>query len=248
MTEVEWLACDDPQRMLEAVGDRVTERKRRLVLIACCRRLLSLFRQEVTLRAVGLGELLAEGGVPLKQARHARREVFSLLGVLDGWREEDAEEMIDGFWGVHFDDGPGHLAQVTAAIVAARAVSPDLTASHLGQALKLLADTQPSSRKYPRHQQELEAQATLLREVIGNPFHRVAPDPSLRRHALASLAEAAYQHRLLPSGELESARLAVLSDALEEAGCTDAELLSHLRLPGPHVRGCWAVDLVLGRE
>jgi hypothetical protein len=40
----------------------------------------------------------------------------------------------------------------------------------------------------------------------------------------------------------------VLADALEEAGCGSADLLSHLRAPGPHVRGCWAVDLLLGKE
>jgi hypothetical protein len=43
-------------------------------------------------------------------------------------------------------------------------------------------------------------------------------------------------------------RLAVLADALEEAGCADADILSHLRGPGPHVRGCWVVDLLLGKE
>ena len=49
-------------------------------------------------------------------------------------------------------------------------------------------------------------------------------------------------------GTLDRARLAVLSDALEEVGCTDTALLSHLRSPGPHVRGCWALDLVLGKS
>jgi hypothetical protein len=44
---------------------------------------------------------------------------------------------------------------------------------------------------------------------------------------------------------LDEANLAVLADALEEAGCTNGEILEHLRKPGPHVRGCWAVDLVL---
>jgi hypothetical protein len=37
------------------------------------------------------------------------------------------------------------------------------------------------------------------------------------------------------------------ADALEDAGCTDADLLGHLHGPWPHVRGCWAVDLVLGK-
>jgi hypothetical protein len=61
------------------------------------------------------------------------------------------------------------------------------------------------------------------------------------------LAEAAYEERSLPRGTLDADRLAVLADALEEAGCADPDLLGHLRGPGPHVRGCWALDLVLGK-
>jgi hypothetical protein len=56
-----------------------------------------------------------------------------------------------------------------------------------------------------------------------------------------NLAQAAYDHRAF-------GRLPLLSDALEDAGCTDHDLLRHLRGLGPHVRGCWAVDLVLGKE
>jgi hypothetical protein len=52
----------------------------------------------------------------------------------------------------------------------------------------------------------------------------------------------------LPAGTLDSARLAVLTDALEEAGCDNADLLAHLHSNGPHVRGCWVVDLILGKE
>ena len=61
------------------------------------------------------------------------------------------------------------------------------------------------------------------------------------------MAEAAYEQRELPAGTLDPARLTVLADALEDAGCADADLLGHLRGPGPHVRGCWAVDLLLGK-
>ena len=64
---------------------------------------------------------------------------------------------------------------------------------------------------------------------------------------MLSLAHAAYDERTLPSGHLDPARLAVLSDALEDAGCTDAAVLGHLRGPGPHVRGCHVLDLLLGR-
>ncbi|HKB40626.1 MAG TPA: hypothetical protein VKD72_29640, partial [Gemmataceae bacterium] len=51
-----------------------------------------------------------------------------------------------------------------------------------------------------------------------------------------------------PCRHARPARLAVLADALEDAGCSDADLLSHLRGSGPHVRGCWAVDLILGKQ
>jgi len=62
------------------------------------------------------------------------------------------------------------------------------------------------------------------------------------------LAQAAYDQRELPSGTLDPARFAVLADALDEVGCADADILGHLRGPGPHVRGCWALDLCLGKE
>ena len=89
---------------------------------------------------------------------------------------------------------------------------------------------------------------SLLREILGNPFRTVTVDPAWLTPTVRSLAEAAYDERRLPSGELDLARLAVLSDALEEGGCTSGNILSHLRSPDPHVRGCWALDLVMGKE
>jgi hypothetical protein len=90
--------------------------------------------------------------------------------------------------------------------------------------------------------------ASLLREVCGKAFSRQSCEPRWRTPVVDSLAVMAYAERVLPSGNLDLARLAVLSDALEEAGCTDADILAHLRSPGPHVRGCWALDLILGKE
>jgi hypothetical protein len=88
-------------------------------------------------------------------------------------------------------------------------------------------------------------QAVLLRELVGNPFSKtVTSQPrwfTWNEGAVRKLAVAAYEDR---------ARfvMAILADALEDAGCADVELLGHLRGPGPHVRGCWAVDLILGRK
>src|SRR5262249_33654367 len=90
-------------------------------------------------------------------------------------------------------------------------------------------------------------QAHLFREVFGKPFRSLLFDPAWLTPTTSSLAQTPYDERELPSGHLDPARLAVLSDALEEAGCTDADLLSHLRSLGPHVRGCWALDLILGK-
>jgi hypothetical protein len=88
--------------------------------------------------------------------------------------------------------------------------------------------------------------ADLLRDVFGNPFRPVAFDPALRTPLVVSLATAAYEERLMPSGELALDRLAVLADALEEVGAAE-EVVAHLRSDGPHVRGCWAVDLCLDK-
>jgi hypothetical protein len=86
---------------------------------------------------------------------------------------------------------------------------------------------------------------SLLRCVFGNPFRPTPPiDPGWlgwNGGTVRKLAEAIYDGRAFD-------RLPVLADALEDAGCTDPELLGHLRGPGPHARGCWSVDLLLGKE
>ncbi len=89
--------------------------------------------------------------------------------------------------------------------------------------------------------------ASLARCVFGSPFRHTASTSFRVWDDARGVAEAAYSERSLPSNQLDAARLAILADALEEAGCLDAELLAHLRSPGAHVRGCWALDLVLGR-
>jgi hypothetical protein len=88
----------------------------------------------------------------------------------------------------------------------------------------------------------------LVRDIFGNPFRPVTLDPSWLTPTVIGLAQAIYQERELPSGHLDPNRLAVLADALEEAGCTDADILIHCRGPEPHVRGCWVVDALLEKS
>jgi hypothetical protein len=86
----------------------------------------------------------------------------------------------------------------------------------------------------------------LVRDVFANPFRPIAFDPAWRTPDVTALAQAAYEERLLPKGELDPLRLAVLADALEEVGANEA-IVTHLRSGGPHVRGCWAADLCLAK-
>jgi hypothetical protein len=83
-------------------------------------------------------------------------------------------------------------------------------------------------------------QLALLHDILGNPFRPVPIDPACITPAVLQLAQALYHDRAFE-------QLPILADALEEAGCQDQSVLDHLRSPGPHVRGCWPLDLILGR-
>ena len=84
-------------------------------------------------------------------------------------------------------------------------------------------------------------QVDLIRDIFGNPFRPVVFADSWRSETAVALASAIYADRAFD-------RLPILADALEEAGCDVPEVLTHCRGPGPHVRGCWVVDLVLGKS
>jgi hypothetical protein len=87
-------------------------------------------------------------------------------------------------------------------------------------------------------------QAPLLRDIVGNPFRPVTLAPAVlawQGGTVGKLAEGIYEERAFD-------RLPILADALEDAGCTDRAILDHCRGPGPHARGCWVVDLVLGKQ
>jgi hypothetical protein len=85
----------------------------------------------------------------------------------------------------------------------------------------------------------------LLHEIFGNPFQPILSNREGLTSAATNLALAAYECRCLPSGVLDTARLLVVADALEEIGTIDWDILVHLRGSAPHVRGCWALDLLL---
>jgi hypothetical protein len=85
-------------------------------------------------------------------------------------------------------------------------------------------------------------QVLYLKELVGPlPFRAVSLDPSWLTPNVVAIAQTLYEGR-------NFMHLSILADALEEAGCTNADMLNHLRGPGPHVLGCWALDLLLAKE
>jgi hypothetical protein len=222
--EAKWLTCEDPGLMLTFLHDKGSERKVRLLACASCRAMWSLIKARDSRTAIDVAERFAdrlahEGG--LSRAYAGARSVA---------RKTSSNALRTG-------DLNLHAALWHAAETCARNARWVPRRYVLGE-----------GRSTPICGLEAGKQVVLIREIYGNPFHPVVLDSACLTTIVVALAEAAYQQRSLPDGHIDLARIAVLSDALEDAGCTDRSILDHLRGPGPHVRGCFAVDLVLGKS
>jgi hypothetical protein len=219
MTEQEWVQCKDPYPMLELLRGKVSDRKLRLFACACCRRVWPVLKDERSRRAVEVAERLADNVTTSYEVEAAADAAFE---ADRGYARTTIYDFTD---------------EATTAY-AAYCTLNKRASSVVGYVLP--GCDERTGRDF----------ASLLRDIIGNPFRPVTLDPvwlTWNSRIVARLAEAAYNERTLPSGTLDHARLAVLADALEEAGCTDSEILSHCRGPGPHARGCWLVDALLGK-
>jgi hypothetical protein len=232
MTEAEWLACTDPGPMLDLLRGKASERKLRLFACACCRRIWHLLT-DTGRHAVEAAEAYAEGMLDAETLQAASCAAHQPV--------DDAIEAANSSY-LGFSLGPA-LSAADAAFEASNGMDSDIT-RHLVplHAARAAQDALGSGGG------ECAAQAVLLRDIFGNPFRPITVSPAWRTPQVVALAQAAYDQREPPAGTLDLARLAVLADALEEAGCDQANLLAHLRGAGPHVRGCWAVDLLLGKE
>jgi hypothetical protein len=230
MTEAEWLACTDPEAMLEFLRGRSSERKLRLFAAACCRRIWHLLDEEEYRAALEVAERFVEGQASLSDLSAAYDEVYEMHEVVadsDVVETYVAEAVVDAC-SPEFE--PFHATNVIADVSDAVATAAS-------------TDTQAKRARTA----ERRAQAHLVRDLFGNLCRPVPIDRAWRTAGIRALARAAYEERTLPAGTLDGARLAVLGDALEEAGAAGT-LLDHLRGPGVHVRGCWVLDLVLARE
>jgi hypothetical protein len=219
-----------PLEILRRAGD-LNHRKLRLFAAACCRRVWHLLVEQDSRDAVVIAEQVAD-----QTARKERPKAADLLVAAGAKAEAVATRL--------------KKAKAAAGAVAAAEAARWVVWGQPGDAAFRTADSAARALRGGVRGEagpEGKAQGGLLVEIHGNPLWPVAPDPRWRTEQVVRLAQAAYDHRLLPGGELEADRLAVLADALEEAGCTDWDVLTHLRRPGPHVRGCWALELLLGK-
>ena len=240
MTEKEWLACTDPTPMLEFVRYTASDRKLRLFAVACCRRIWGWLADERNRMAVEAAERYADGATHKKALAVAR---------------SNAAAVITGFV------PPGSSVEgrkVLAAAQAARHVArPTGKRSALADDVRKAAESSLMAEMIGRLSRLIRPEcllprSNLLRCIFGNPFRPSAPLP----HAVLAwndgtvrrMAEAIYEERRMPGVTLDSARLSILADALLDAGSDDEELIGHCRQPGPHFRGCWGVDRLLGKE
>jgi hypothetical protein len=218
MTLEEWERCDDPRKMLEFLGSKASGRKLRLFACACCRGAPYLLTGRYA-RAVEVAERYADG--------LASREELRAATDADWWVFRATQPTTT------YDTSDASRAASRAANMLADTTFPE--ARFDGQVYLAAARLRSG---------EANAQAGLVRCVVGNPFRPppVIPPAVLayRGGAIKRLGEAIYAARRFED-------LPVLADLLEEAGCCDAALLGHLRGPGPRVLGCHALDAVLGK-
>jgi hypothetical protein len=239
MTEAKWLSCTIPGLLLAEsrlhLPRRARIRKWRLVICCCCRQIEAVMADPAGRRAVEVAELYADGQATPSERDDARRALETVFSPPDGPVSPQMARLA-ACAGVRTGDLMRGMEVATSALTGER------TRARLGPFQVQLA---PQWKKV--RAEEFGAVCDLLRDLFGNPFRPAALDPAHHNPEMLSLAHAAYEERELPSGHLDPLRLGVLADALEEAGCGDAELLGHLREPGPHVRGCWPLDLLLAK-
>jgi hypothetical protein len=245
MKDAQWLAYrGEPKGLLVLLGHRASKRKRRLFGCACCRRIWHLIGDERSRWAVGVAERFADGlatDEELTAAWTAALDVahnpFGHLGAPAAWACTNVAHQQAG---IAVNASYNALDAVQAFTLGDRPHGPWTLEV---QALR----NQPWD-------EECATQCQLVRDIFGNPFRPLPPKIGNRvweeqksgwlawnEGVVWKLAQSIYD-----DGAFNY--LPVLADALEEAGCHDTDILAHCRGQGPHVRGCWVVDLLLGKE
>jgi hypothetical protein len=237
----EWFTCERPSALFDCLGAKVSLRKLRLFGIACCHRIWRIMTYEDCRHAVLLAERLVEGDASVEEAARLRDELREKYLASTGHSPRNRKAAVR-LWCLGgaanlLQDADDYLQNAPTGTGGADLLQTWQTACWV------VAHYHQKDINHPPVEElfaEEHAQAVLLREILGNPFRPVAFDPSWRTSTVLNLASTIYAERAFE-------RMPILADALEDAGC-DAQVLRHCRAPGPHVRGCWALDLVLGKS
>jgi hypothetical protein len=232
MTESRWLAANEiSEELLNFVSDRAGTRKVRLFACACTRRIWPRLEDERSRQAVETAEQFADG------LADAQRLAAACTAAEKAEKAQDrAARQRKIPKGMYLD--PVSAAAYCARLCALEDGTQQLNLHPLCSAIWRSTPTGPELTA------EDAALLHLLRDMISNPFRPVKIDPAWlkwNKGVVRKLAQAIYDERAFE-------RLPVLADALEEAGCRDAGILGHCREPGEHARGCWVIDLLLGKN
>ncbi|MCI0699744.1 MAG: hypothetical protein L0241_01490 [Planctomycetia bacterium] len=232
MSEAEWLACGNPESMLKLLPKLgyTSERKFRLFAVACCRLLFSQASVSPhAKRVVDVAERYADEAVPLSEFQTAYRVPLSELQTIGRYTNSAAEYACMNAGEDKCDAVVADCASGNAAWGVAKhgAVPPD--------------DNGLSEAFNARVAAELSRQSDRLRDIFGNPFRPVAFPRAWRTSDVLLLARGIYNDRAFD-------RMPILADALQDAGCDNVNVLDHCRDKTYHTRGCWVVDLILGKQ
>ena len=250
MTEQEWLQATNPEAMLEYLRGKASNRKLRLFAVVCCRHTWSLVEDDRK-RMVANGGSRVEVELARQEADLAGRAAEVAERYADGLTDLAelraliaADDEMEGCYADGSDAAWTAKASAYRARICAKYKSP----RKFGLAARLLNPLVGPwfgvSSKLD-HDREQSAQGHLLRDIFGPlPFRPIIVDPTwLSWHdgLLVSMARRMYDSR-------DFSDMPVLADALEEAGCTNPDVLAHCRSEGEHVRGCWLLDLLMGKS
>jgi hypothetical protein len=227
MTEEGWLKAIDPGPMLQFLKGRMSDRKLRLFACGCCRRIWDLITDKRSRLAVAVSESFADGIAGPTERRKAALSAHELL-----------TQPIDDFYSAPFF--AANAAVLTTGLPALRAAT-----ATSGAVQNAVSFSISPSKNYPDplkvREKEEAIQAQYVRCIFGNPFRPVTLNPSWLTPTVLALANGIYQDKAFD-------RLPIRADALQDSGCDNEDVLNHCRQPGLHTRGCWTLDLVLGRE
>jgi hypothetical protein len=238
VSEQEWPRSDYPAPLLHSLCGKVSPRKMRLCGVTCCRRIAHLLPDDRCRRGIEVAERYADRTAKRQDLATAHADAGT--AAREARAAADASGMTSRMSVVYAAEAVGWATHPTKRSYAGSAA--DCAAAAVAYAATASAILSMSSweRYLSAHADERAAQIRLLRDILRNPFRPVTLDPSWVTADVVSLARTAYDGRCFD-------HLPILADALEDAGCTDSEILNHCRQPGDHVRGCWVLDLLSGR-